>query len=147
MVMSLSIYAAIISTMALLWKFFEFRYDRVTRLSYDISYSNNFIGKQGTFTPAIHFRVINTGQQKVRITSIAHQFNDIRDTFYSPISQFITPIELNPGEAADYDIEYVCQDFGYDLRNLESKKTRLFVTDSRLRKHKSKWVTLSKVLN
>lgn len=147
MINVLSIYAAIISTIALFWRFFEFRYDRVTRIRYDISFSNNFIGTQGVFTPAVHFRIINAGQQKVRITSIAHEFDDIRDTQYSPFSQFLGPIELNPGEAALYDVEYFGNGLGYDLRKGESKKTRVLVVDSRLKKYKSKWVILSKVYN
>ncbi|MDP2159077.1 MAG: hypothetical protein Q8K02_01230 [Flavobacterium sp.] len=110
----LTIYAAVVSTVVLLWRIFEFRYDRRVKIKFQLSRSKmpyskyeefedgTFLGLNTTYS-VVKFRIVNLGNKErfLNDINIIYRKDDTNENSsgYIDISKFIEfPKLIKPGE-------------------------------------------------
>ncbi len=143
-----SIYAAIISTVVLIWRLYEFYYDRKSRLEVKIrrntkipvSANLNFGESKMYLTTTI----VNVGKPKRLIEQPIFMGNKKVDNqkyfnylSFTNVAKY--PIALDSGEKYEYE---VANDVIEDLKAKGISKIRAVIRDTHGKSHYSKWFEL-----
>lgn len=140
----IAIYAAIVSTIALAWRIYEFYFDKKGKLKIGYEFYPNFLIGDCKFTAIYEFTIVNIATRKRIINSVCHEYNTLKGGLYSPIYQHLKcPVALEFGENTKYEIDYA--DFDNLMEESKATKIRIIVTDSVGKTYKSKWVKVEKI--
>jgi hypothetical protein len=139
----ISIYAAVISTFNLVWRIFEFYFDKKPRIKITCEFYPNFIIGPNQFTAIYQFTIVNISTKKRVINTIGHEYNTIKGVNHASFSQMPKrPVPLEFGESLKYDVDYT--DFDNTIEKSKVSKIRLIVTDSIGKEYKSKWIKVER---
>jgi len=140
-----SIYAAIISTFVLIWRLYEFYYDRRGKLNVKIKSNTKvtYIGnsKSGNSQIYLTTTIINVGKTKRLIEqpsfiSNVKIYNKVHFNFLSLTNIIKYPIALDCGEKFEYEVPYEALE---EMKEKGVQKMKAIIRDTYGKSHYSSW--------
>ena len=145
----LSVYGAVLSTIAFVNVVYRYRKDREGKLKLSVKVTTQMLftlGRLGKPTYGLEIRIVNAGLSSRFFEQPLFEFNQRNDKYLSLINiqnPHSYPVELRPGEEFKDFIAFSPSDAREAYEKIKGRKYRLVVKDTIGKEYSSKWYSVS----